>query len=353
MKLAMSVAETNREITSPNPFVGAVLVRDGKIISTGYTIAYGKDHAEVSAIKNCSESTIDSDLYVTLEPCCHFGKTTPCTDAIITAGIKNVYIGITDPNPIVNGKGINILQNEGINVVTGILEKEITQQLEVYLHWIRYKKPFIILKNAVSLDAKIASANSSDKWITNSVSRKKVHELRHQSDAVLTTINTVIADNPILNVRLKNVKKHPIRIILDQKLQIELNSNICKTAILYKTIIFYSSNFKNQEKIKSLTDLHIEIIPVPLSSLNENHLDMNIILDILSKKKITSILIEAGTQLNSYLLENNLVNKIYYFLAPKILGGDKDVFYIDHAIPLNIQQIKTLKNDIMIVAKPI
>ena len=248
MELAIELAEQGRGKTSPNPFVGAVVVKEGKVIGTGFTKPYGDDHAEVQALKNCIESPQGADLYVTLEPCSHYGKTPPCAEAIIKAGIKNVYAGIRDPNPKVDGNGFETLRQANVNVEYPFCENIISKQLEYYLHWVVTGKPFVILKNAVSLDGKIAANNGSSKWITNELSRNKVHQLRHEVDAVVTTINTVKQDNPILNVRLDEVYKHPIRVILDPHIEIDPNSNICKTASEYQTIIFYDNKMKLEAK---------------------------------------------------------------------------------------------------------
>jgi len=324
MKQAIKIAETDREVCSPNPFVGAVLIKDGKTLSTGYTQAYGGDHAEVQAINKSEFTPEGADLYVTLEPCCHFGKTPPCTDAIINAKIKNVYAGIPDPNPRVNTQGFQALQNAGIHVEYPFFEEEIKEQLQYYLKWITTQKPFVILKNAISLDGKIAADNGSSRWISGEQSRLRVHQLRHQVDAILTTINTVKADNPALNVRLEVVKKQPIRIILDPLLQMPLESNICQTTNTQKTIIFYDEAQDDTQKIATLQTKQIETIGI--SNIKEGILDFSQILTILGSKKVISIMVEAGTTLNSYLLQNGYIDQMFLFICPKILGGRRGVF---------------------------
>jgi len=324
MKLAIQIAETQREVCSPNPFVGAVIVKNGEVLSTGWTQAYGGDHAEVQAIKKCSTDPENADLYVTLEPCSHFGKTPPCTDAIIRSGIKNVYAGIPDPNQRVNGQGFTALKNAGIHVEYPFFPEIIMQQLEYYLKWITTGIPFVILKNAISLDGKIATDNGNSRWISGEQSRQRVHMLRQRVDAVLTTINTVKADNPTLNVRLDEVKKHPIRIVLDPQLEISLESNICQTSQIYRTFIFYCESCAETQKNDALQSLQIETFSVPINS--DGLLDFAQILTILGDKKITSVLVESGTTLNSYLLQNNLIDQVYFFICPKILGGHRGVF---------------------------
>jgi len=342
MQLAIQVAETDREVCSPNPFVGAVLVKDDKIIGTGWTQAYGGDHAEVQAIKKCETTPEGADLYVTLEPCCHYGKTPPCTEAIIKAGIKNVYAGIPDPNPRVDGQGFSALRDAGIHVEYPFFEESIQEQLQYYLKWITTGKPFVIQKNAISLDGKIAADNGSSRWISGEQSRQRVHMLRHQVDAVLTTINTVKADNPTLNVRLDVVKKQPIRVIFDAHLQIPLESNIYQTADIYKTIIFYDETSKDTQKVSTLQSKQIETIAV--SANNDGLLDFAQILGVLGSKKVTSVLVEAGTTLNSYLLRNGFIDQMYLFICPKILGGHRGVFnaidITDMSEVINVSQCK-------------
>jgi len=351
----MQIAETQREVCSPNPFVGAVLVKDGVVLSTGYTLAYGGDHAEVQAIKHSLADPTGSDLYVTLEPCCHFGRTPPCTDAIIKAGIANVYAGVKDPNELVNGKGFVALKQAGINVEYPFFEEEICEQLEFYLHYITTKRPFVILKNAVSLDGKVAANNGTSRWISNEMSRNYVHQLRHNVDAILTTINTVQLDNPTLNVRLQAVKKQPVRLILDTNLQIDLSSNICQTACNQKTIIFCSKAVGNSAKSDALQQLQIEIIPVDI--IQEATLDILQILTILGSRRISSVLIEAGATLATYLLRNRLINKFYCFVCPKIIGGDRNLFSelgiqdISQHIPLEDVKIEVLDDNVLFVGR--
>jgi len=355
MLRAISVAETNRCLTSPNPFVGAVLVKDGIVLSSGWTQNYGADHAEVQAIKKSTTDPSGADLYVTLEPCCHFGKTPPCTQAIIDAGIKNVYAGISDPNPKVNGKGFEILKNAGINVEYPYFKDEISRQLEFYLKWISTGLPFVITKSAVSLDGKISTENNSSKWISNKESRKRVHELRQQVDAVLTTINTVQKDDPMLNVRLENHLKNPIRIILDPRLQISINYQICQSANVIKTIIFYDKNFQDASlKLSEIEKFQIEAIPVSCQPDDEFHLNFQEILHIMGQQKICSILIEAGSNLNSFLVKNRYIDKVYYFISPKFLGGNKTVLHelgiedITEQICLKGTKIEIIEEDVLV-----
>jgi len=352
MERAVMLADMGLGKCSPNPAVGAVVVKSGRIIGEGFTQPYGGDHAEVQAIKNCTEDTEGADLYVTLEPCSHFGKTPPCVDFIYKAKIANVYAGIKDPNPKVDGKGFFMLKVAGINVEYPFYEEIIKKQLEYYLTWVQKKKPFVIMKNAVSLDGKIASKNGDSKWITSEASLKRVHALRNEVDAILTTINTVKKDNPMLNVRLDMVNKQPLRVVLDPFLEIEIQSNLCQTAETFKTIIFYDKNLVKKEKIDILNEKKINTIPV---SANDEYLNIDEILFYLGEMKILSVLVEAGTKLNSYLLKNQYVNKLFYFLSPKILGGDKNVFDSLNIVDMKNQikiydaNIEVIENDVLFI----
>ena len=356
MELAISIAENAKGKCSPNPPVGAVIVANDIVIATGHTQRCGQDHAEVQAIKNMPKNTsTHTELYVTLEPCSHFGKTPPCTQAIIQAGIKNVYAATKDPNPKVNGKGFELLQKAGINVSYPHCEDIVRKQLEYYIKWIETKKPFIILKNATSIDGKIATNCGNSKWITSERAREKVHQLRSEVDAVITTINTVKTDNPTLNARTPSATKQPIRVILDTKLEIDPQSNICKTAKDYQTIVFYDSKLHEKTKITLLEQLSIKTIPV---TAHKELLNIDEILTILGAQNITSILVEAGTTLNSYLLKNKYIDKIYYFIAPKILGGTKNAYddlgieKWDKQIKLNDIKHEIIDEDILLIGYP-
>ncbi len=342
MKLAIQIAETSRTKSSPNPHVGAIVVNNDRVISQGSTQKFGGDHAEIVALKQAGKNAEGADLYVTLEPCCHYGKTPPCTDAIIASGIKRVFAGLSDPNPLVDGKGFQILRDHGIEVHTGILRCEIEKQLEVFIYWKQNKIPYIVMKNAVTLDGRIASNTGDSKWITGENSRKRVHLLRSQYDAVLTGINTVIADDPLFNVRYFEDSRFPIRIILDPFLKIPLTSKIAQTANLYKTIIFKSTNYIDPQKEEQLFEKDMTVISVPS---DEEKLDLIEILAKLSDFPISSVMVEAGKTLNTSFLRNQLVQKIYYFIAPKIIGGNNSV-YNDLNIDLMSECIKIVNKTV-------
>jgi diaminohydroxyphosphoribosylaminopyrimidine deaminase/5-amino-6-(5-phosphoribosylamino)uracil reductase len=341
MQRAVELAEQARCKCSPNPFVGAAIVKNGIIIGEGFTQAYGSDHAEVQAIVNCTEDCRNAEMYVTLEPCSHYGKTPPCAKAIIESGIKAVYIGIQDPNPLVSGKGIKMLLEAGILVETGFLADIITKQLEYYLTYITKQRPFVILKTAVSLDGRIAAADGSAKWITCEESRKRVHELRQEADAVLTGIGTVLKDDPMLNVRLENPLKQPLRIILDTMLLLPVDSRIAQSAKEQQTLVFTGKQAADTIKEEQLKALGVEVCRL---DSDEGMLEIREVLAELYKRKIQLVMVEAGTRVNSSFLKAGLVDKLVMFIAPKLLGGDKlawqeiGIGHIEQA--LNLQDIE-------------
>lgn len=348
MEMAINLAEKGRGKTSPNPFVGAVIVKNGVVVGKGFTQPWGKDHAEVQALKQAGNNAEGSDIYVTLEPCCHFGKTPPCADALIKAKIKNVYIGIVDPNPKVNGKGIEKLKQAGINVVSGVFEKKITRQLEYYICNQIKRRPFVIMKNAVSLNGFITNKIGSKKSITDEKTKQCVHNLRQEADAIITGIGTVNCDNSMLNVRLKNAYKQPVRIILDPMLEIDLNSNIVKSASKQKTIIVYANNCQNAQKKQNLAKYKLDLIEI---ESNAGFLNLPKLLEILYKQNISVIMLEAGSKLCSSFLNQNLVDKIFYYVSFKIFANGLSVFNnLENDVEnFEISKCQKLDNDIEII----
>jgi diaminohydroxyphosphoribosylaminopyrimidine deaminase / 5-amino-6-(5-phosphoribosylamino)uracil reductase len=352
---AYQLAEKGRGRTSPNPFVGAVLVKDDKVIGTGYTQAYGQDHAEVQAIKAAKSQCRGADLYVTLEPCSHFGATPPCADLIIKNGIKRVFIGMKDPNPLVKGKGIQKLKEAGIEIIQGIWKDKIEKQLESYIIYITQKRPFIFMKSAVTLDGKIADNKGNSRWISGEESRIYTHHLRQEADAVVTGIGTVLADNPLLNVRLPEVFKQPLRVVLDPVLQVPIQSDIVQTAREFPTLLIKSSEYANQKKEDKLKELGLNIEAV--SPLPEG-LDLKAVSNLLYDMKKMQVMIEAGPRLCSSFLRHSLVDKLFYFMAPKIIGGkhilfdDVGVEDLADSIDFHIDELKKIGQDILVIAYP-
>ncbi len=349
MKKALKLAKKAAYRTSPNPMVGAVIVKNGKIISEGYHKKAGLPHAEAEAIMKSPHHLKDSTLYVTLEPCCHRNKRTPpCTDAIISSGIKRVVIAMRDPNPEVSGKGIELLKNHGIEVVEGILESEAKKLNEFYIKYISTKMPFVILKIAMTLDGKIATPEGESKWITSEQSRKLVHKLRSQVDAILTAYGTVINDNSRLTARIKG-GKNPIRIVIDPELKIPFDYHIYNPPP--KTIAIVKEDFLVTEKEKILSNRGVEFIPY-----NSDKVELNWLMKELGKRGIISLMIEGGSSLNAYALQHNIVDKIMFFIAPKIIGGKDSYpciggnFYrrLSESYELEELSVKKLKVDILI-----
>lgn len=320
MLRAIELAKQGTGWTSPNPLVGAVIVKDGRIIGEGYHEKYGELHAERNAIKHLKESAKGATIYVTLEPCCHYGKQPPCTEAIVEAGIKKVVIGSKDPNPLVAEKGVQFLRTHGIEVEEDFMREECNALNPVFFHFIQTKRPYVVMKYAMTMDGKIATKTGKSKWITSEQSRKIVHEMRHQYTAIMAGIGTVLKDDPMLNTRIEG-KKSPIRIICDSRLQIPLESKICQSAKEYPTMIVCA--YAEKEKKENLEKLGIQVLEVPQKELpkEEAKVDLAKLMEILGEQNIDSILLEGGGTLNESMLRENLVNEVNVFLAPKIFGG--------------------------------
>lgn len=316
MRRAIDLAKKGCGYTNPNPLVGAVIVKNGNIIGEGYHEKIGELHAERNALKNCQEDPEGAEIYVTLEPCCHYGKTPPCTEALIKAGIKKVYVGNTDPNPKVAGGGIKILREHGIEVETGILEEECRQLNDIFFHYIQNDIPYTALKYAMTLDGKIATATGESKWITGEAAREHTHKLRHRYAAIMAGIGTVLSDDPMLNARIEN-GNDPIRVICDSKLRIPEESKIVQTAKDIKTIIATISN--DEETIKKLEQKGCQIIK---TTPRNGHVDLKELLKQLRKMEIDSVLTEGGGILNEALIKCGCVHKVYAYIAPKLFGGE-------------------------------
>lgn len=330
MRLAIEEAKKGEGFVNPNPLVGAVIVKDGKILGTGYHKKYGENHAEINAIldaKKKNNNIENATIYINLEPCSHYGKTPPCADAIIKNKFKRAVIGCLDSNIKVAGNGIKKLRDAKIEVVENVLEEDCKKLNEVFFHYINTKKPFMVMKYAMTMDGKIASVSGKSKWITSEKSREHAHLFRKKYSAIMVGINTVIEDNPTLNCRIKDNPKNPIRIILDSDLKIDLKSNICKTSKYIKTYIASvkptAKSNKNTEKKKELEYLGIEIIETSPKDLSKDYkVNLQELIKILGEEKnIDSVLIEGGATLHSALLKEKLIDKALIYIAPKIFGG--------------------------------
>ncbi|MGI5921732.1 MAG: bifunctional diaminohydroxyphosphoribosylaminopyrimidine deaminase/5-amino-6-(5-phosphoribosylamino)uracil reductase RibD [Syntrophomonadaceae bacterium] len=318
MRRALELAGKALGRTSPNPVVGAVLVKDGRINGEGYHKKAGTPHAEIHALNAAGREAFGSTLYVTLEPCSHYGKTPPCADAIVKAGVKKVVAAILDPNPKVAGRGIEILHKAGIVTQVGLLDNEARRINEVFLKYIQTGLPFVTLKTAMSLDGKIATRTGNSQWITNPVSRTYVHQLRNIYDAILVGIGTVLKDDPLLNTRLEQPEtRNPVRIIIDSNLDLPLQSRIVQTAEQQRTMVF-TSRTGHAKKAELLKGRGIEIIKLDHQA---QQLPIQEILKILGQMEICSVLVEGGGEINGYMIENSLIDKVHWFIAPKIIGG--------------------------------
>lgn len=315
MELAIELAKNGLGLVSPNPLVGAVIVKDSEIISTGFHRKYGELHAEREALKSCGYKAEGADIYVTLEPCCHYGKQPPCTDAIISSGIKRVIIGSSDPNPLVAGKGIAQLKAAGIEVIENFMKKECDELNTDFFHYIKSGRPYTIMKYAMTLDGKIATYTGESKWITGEAARENVHKDRHKYAAIMVGIGTVINDDPMLTCRIDG-GINPIRIICDTELRTPPNCNIAKTASHIRTIIATASD--DFDKISRLKSSGCEILKV---STCNGHIDLKELMKRLGEMKISSVIIEGGSKLNWSAVEAGVVNRLQVYIAPKIFGG--------------------------------
>ncbi len=353
MKMAISLARRGFGTTSPNPMVGAVLVKGTRIVGKGYHKKAGLPHAEIMAIDDAKENVLGSTLYVNLEPCVHFGRTPPCVEAIKKAGIKKVVVSMLDPNPDMNGKGIEALKKADISVKVGLLEDEARKLNEAFIVYMEKKRPFFVMKAAASLDGKIATKTCDSKWISNEESRKYANKLRSTMDGIMVGINTVITDNPILVPRMLRPKRTPIRIILDSKLRIPLASDMVKTSEKYKTLIFASEGSRSdkEEKLKSLG---VDIIKVPREE--NGRVSIKHVCEELYKREIVSVLVEGGGETHSSLLKEGLLDKVALFYAPILIGGKsalniiggRGIDFLKDAYKIDISFIKRFKEDIYV-----
>lgn len=396
MKRAIALAEKGRGWTNPNPMVGAVIVKNGRIIGEGYHARCGELHAERNAITSLTESAEGATLYVTLEPCCHYGKTPPCTEAILEQKIGRVVIGSRDPNPKVSGKGARLLRDAGVVVEEDFMREECDRLNPVFFHYITTKTPYVVMKYAMTADGKIATRTGASKWVTGEAARAKVQEMRHCHMGIMAGIGTVLADDPMLNTRLEG-KKSPIRIICDSRLRLPLDSQICKTADRYQTIVAcgfsrepdrvprnqsiagklaesadgelaqsidgepvqsadgelaQSMDGKLEAAARRLEQRGIQVIGVPDG---HGRVDLKKLMKVLGAQGIDSILLEGGGELNDSALRCGIVKEVKAFVAPKLFGGRSAKSPVagtgaelpEEAVLLDLEQVSLIGEDLL------
>lgn len=318
MEHALALAARARGRTSPNPLVGAVIVREGEIVGEGYHQKAGEAHAEIHALNQAKGLAADATMYVTLEPCCHWGRTPPCTEAIIRAKLANVFVAMRDPNPQVAGDGIRQLERAGMRVQVGLCEAESRQLNEVFIKYITTQHPFVILKSAISLDGKIATVSGESQWITSEASRRKGHEIRAQVDAILVGVGTVLKDNPSLTTRRPGRKNEdPIRIVVDSRGRTPLEAKIFNPESNAGTLIAVTENAPS-EKIAALKSAGADVL---ITDEKAGRVCLRALMRELGRQEMTSVLIEGGGEVNAAALQAGIVDKLMFFVAPKLIGG--------------------------------
>lgn len=365
MQLALELARKAMGRTSPNPMVGAVVVKNNLILGRGYHAKAGTAHAEIHALREAGEDSKGATLYVTLEPCSHYGRTPPCTKAIIEAGISRVVAAMADPNPLVAGRGFEQLRQAGIEVQYGLMEAEAERLNEVFIKYITIGKPFVVMKTAMTLDGKIAATSGDSKWVTGEEARLMVHRLRDRYDAIMVGIGTVLTDDPALTTRLPEAKgRDPIRVIVDSRARLPLESRVItqlpQRVVTDKTTntsmaptIIATTNLAPQAKLKALEKAGAWIMVTPAK---DGQVDLAKLMEQLAAEGITGILLEGGSQLNASALETGIVDKVISFIAPKIIGGREapgpvggvGITKMNQAIQLSNIAVEQIGQDIII-----
>lgn len=350
MLRAVSFAERDIGFVNPNPLVGCAIVRDERVIGVGWHERFGELHAERNALKNCTEDPRGAVMYVTLEPCCHYGKNPPCTEAVIAAGISRVVVGSDDPNPLVAGKGIQQLRDAGITVETGICKAECDKLNRIFFHYISAGTPYCILKTAMTADGKTATRTGKSQWITCEASRMQGHETRKRVAAIMCGIGTVLADDPMLDCRSDN-PSHPVRIVCDSRLRLPLGSRIVQTARNIPVIA--AACEPNPEKQAQLEMAGVQVLMLP----SENgHVSLNALMHVLGEMHLDSVLIEGGAELHEAALRAGIVQQVQIYIAPKIFGGrdaktavaGTGIDEISEAYQLSAPEVTCIGDDILL-----
>lgn len=358
MEKVLELAEKGRLTTSPNPMVGALIVKKGKIIASAYHARPGGLHAEAIALKRAGSKAKGAALYVNMEPCCHLGRTPPCAKAIIKSGIKKVFFSIIDPNPLNNGKGKKELEKNGIKVSVGLLNKEARKLNEVFIKYVTKKMPFVTIKAAESLDGKIATKTMDSKWITTDASRDYSHRLRSEMDAVLVGVNTIIRDDPVL---ISRRNKSPIKIVLDSNLGVPVGANIfSKKSPALNIVAILRKSLNDPRIFKKVEKFNKKGILVIACPGKNNRIDLVWLLKELAELEISLLLVEGGGDTISGFLEQGLADKVLFFIAPKIIGGrgavtsveGKGADKVSQAIRLKDVKVEMVGEDILVSARP-
>ncbi|MCL2865104.1 MAG: bifunctional diaminohydroxyphosphoribosylaminopyrimidine deaminase/5-amino-6-(5-phosphoribosylamino)uracil reductase RibD [Lachnospiraceae bacterium] len=356
MKQAIALAKKGAGYVNPNPCVGAVIVKEGKIIGAGYHVAYGLAHAERVALAHCKESSKGAEMYVTLEPCCFYGKTPPCTEAIIESGIRKVYVGSTDPNPKVAGKGLAMLQEQGIEVEVGLLKEECEEMNRHFFHYIETKTPYVIMKYAMTMDGKIATRMGESKWITGKAARSKVHRDRHRYMGIMVGVGTILADDPSLNCRLETKEENPkpcqpIRIICDSNLRTPLEAKVVTSARAQITIL--ATACRDKKRWQAYQERGCEILLLPKE---KNHINLKELMKELGKRGMDSVMLEGGRSLNGSFMDMGLVNRLQVYIGGKVFGANQALSPIggvgidapNQSLYLSAPKVTVLEEDVLI-----
>lgn len=357
MREALRQARRGLGQTSPNPAVGAVVVRDGEVVARGYHHKAGLPHAEVEALGKLKGKARGGTLYVTLEPCHHLGRTPPCTEAILKSGIRRVVVGMKDPNPGVAGGGCEFLGENGIEVKTGVMEAECRRLNEGYLKFVTRKRPFVIVKSALTIDGWTATSTGDSKWITNERSRQFVHRLRNRVDALMVGVGTVLSDDPDLTTRLKGGRgKDPLRVVVDTNLSIPPDAKVLNHESTAETLLAVGSHVSR----KGLKRVQREGVSIVTCPRKDGRIDLGALMDILGERSVMTLLVEGGASIIGSMLRERLIDKFYIFTAPKILGGNDGISMasgpgpkrIDDCLNLKAIEVKRFGGDRLTVGYP-
>ena len=353
MRRALELAERGEGFVHPNPLVGAVLVKDDRVIGEGWHACYGEPHAERNALEACAESARGATLYVTLEPCCHHGKTPPCTEAIVGHGVARVVVAMPDPNPLVAGKGLEQLRAAGIAVEVGVEESAAREQNRVFLHYMTSGLPWVVMKTAMTLDGKIATRTGDSKWVTGTEARVRVHEMRSRLMGIVVGIGTVVADDPLLTVRLDDREvRQPIRIVVDSNARLPIDSQIVRMARAPRSIMAYT-HFAPADRLEALQGAGVELL---LCEEIAGLVDIRDLCRKLGELGINSLLLEGGGTLNHAFLSAGMVNEVCAFVAPKIIGGmqaktpveGEGIARMRDAVELHAVRVEIVGEDVLI-----